>query len=106
MELARRECDGVYRGWHLGYSARTYNRGGGWRMGEGLRFLWTATRGYRLRPWRSDYLRWRLETFTGKHAEEVGVGDFWRFLVGERGQLLRFLRWLAEMRSYAGGGEG
>jgi hypothetical protein len=73
-------------------------------MTAGLRFLWTATRGHRLRPWRSDYLKWRLETFTGKHAEAVGPRDFWRFLWSERKQLLRFLRWLAEMRSYAGAG--
>ena len=73
-------------------------------MTAGLRFLWTATLGHRLRPWRSEYLRWRLETFTGKHAEEVGPRDFWRFLWSERRQLLRFLRWLAEMRSYADAG--
>ena len=47
-------------------------------------------------------LRWRLETFTGQHAEDVRAGDFWRFLVAERGQLLRFSRWLGEMRGYAG----
>ena len=72
-------------------------------MMEGARFLWTATRGHRLRPWRSEYLKWRLETFTGKPAEEVGARDFWRFLVSERRQLLRFLRWLTEMRSQASG---
>jgi hypothetical protein len=72
-------------------------------MLEGARFLWTATRGHRLRPWRSEYLKWRLETFTGKHAEEVRVRDFWRFLVSERGQLMRFLGWLAEMKSLARG---
>jgi hypothetical protein len=43
-----------------------------------------------------------LETFTGKHAEEVGPRDFWEFLWSERRQLVRFLRWLAEMREYAG----
>ena len=71
-------------------------------MLESVRFVWTATRGHRLRPWRSAYLKWRLETFTGKHAEDVRLGDFWHFLYGERRQLLRFLRWLAEMRAYAG----
>ena len=71
-------------------------------MMAGLRFLWTATRGHRLRPWKSEYLKWRLETFTGKHAENVGLRDFWQFLFAERKQLLRFLRWLAEMREYAG----
>jgi hypothetical protein len=72
-------------------------------MLEGVRFLWTATRGHRLRPWRSEYLSWRLETFTGKHAEAVGARDFRQFLWSERKQLLRFLRWLGEMREYAGG---
>lgn len=71
------------------------------QMLEGVRFFWTATRGHRLRPWRSQYLKWRLETFTGKHAEEVSARDFWRFVVAERRQLLRFLLWLSEMRSYA-----
>jgi hypothetical protein len=76
-------------------------------MGEGLRFLWNATRGHRLRPWRSSYLRWRLETFTGKHAEDVRAADFWHFLWSERRQVLRFLGWLGEMREYAktSGGE-
>ena len=74
-------------------------------MMAGARFLWTATRGHRLRPWRSEYLKWRLETFTGKHADDVRARDFWRFLVSERRQLLRFLRWLAEMREYAHGDE-
>jgi hypothetical protein len=46
-------------------------------------------------------LKWRLETYSGLHAEEIGMRDFWRFLVGERGQLVRYARWLAEMRSYA-----
>ncbi|HEY4382046.1 MAG TPA: hypothetical protein VGN01_16985 [Acidobacteriaceae bacterium] len=73
-------------------------------MTAGLRFLWTSTRGHRLRPWRSEFLKWRLETFTGKHAEDVNARDFWRFLVAERGQILRFLRWLAEMRAYAKAG--
>jgi hypothetical protein len=75
-------------------------------MMAGLSFLWTATRGHRLRPWRSEYLKWRLETFTGKHAEDVELRDFWQFLVSERKQVFRFLRWLSEMRAYAGADEG
>ena len=70
-------------------------------MGEAIRFIWNATRGHRLRPWRSGYLKWRLETYSGLHAEEVKARDFWRFLLSERSQLLRFTRWLSEMRSYA-----
>ena len=74
-------------------------------MGAGLIFLWNATRGSRLRPWRSECLKWRVETYTGKHAEEVGLRDFLRFLYAERRQLLRFLQWLSEMRGYAHGAE-
>ena len=71
-------------------------------MAEVLRFFWSATRGYRLGPWRSPYLRWRFETYTGKKAEEVRFADFWRLAWAEWRQLLRFLRWVGEMKSYAG----
>jgi hypothetical protein len=74
-------------------------------MFEGLRFLWNATRGSRLRPWRSAYLRWRFETYTGKKAEEVRLRDFWHLMVTERRQLLRFLGWVGEMKSYADSAE-
>jgi hypothetical protein len=70
-------------------------------MGAGLIFFWNATRGNRLMPWRSECLKWRIETFTGKHAEEVGLRDFLLFLYAERRQLLHFLRWLGEMREYS-----
>lgn len=70
-------------------------------MVEGIRFLWRATRGHRLRPWRSPYLRWRLETYSGKKADAVKAKDFWALMWDERGQVLRFSRWLGEMRGYA-----
>ena len=28
-----------------------------------LRFIWNATRGNRLTPWKSEYLKWRIETY-------------------------------------------
>ena len=62
-----------------------------------LRFLWRATRGYRFRPWCSPYLRWRMETYWGMHAEEIGFGDFWRFAWQHRRELERFLRWAERM---------
>jgi hypothetical protein len=70
-------------------------------MIEGIRFLWNATRGNRLHPWRSPYLRWRLETYSGKHAETVSLQDFWEIFWKEYRQFLRFLLWTGEMRSYA-----
>jgi hypothetical protein len=59
----------------------------------GLRFLWNATRGHRLMPWRSEYLKWRMETYSGRKADTIDFGYFWRFLWKERSQLLRFLGW-------------
>ncbi len=67
-----------------------------------LKFLWNATRGYRMRPWRSPYLRWRLETYSGQKAETLRMGDFVRVFVRERRQLLRFLRWTSEMEQFKG----
>jgi hypothetical protein len=58
-----------------------------------IRFLWNATRGHRLRPWRSDYLKWRMETYSGRKAESIDARAFWRFLWRERAQLVHFLRW-------------
>jgi hypothetical protein len=62
-----------------------------------IRFLWKASRGYRLRPWASPYLRWRMETYWGTHADEIGFGDFWRFLWVHRAEMWRFLRWAGRM---------
>lgn len=72
-------------------------------MLEGLRFLWNATRGERLRPWKSAYLRWRMETYTGQRADTITAGDFWRLFWTEKRQLFRFLRWTGEMKGYTHG---
>ena len=65
-----------------------------------LRFLWRATRGHRFRPWRSPYLRWRVETFSGLEADSIGAGAFLAFCWRERGALGRFLRWTGQMNGY------
>ena len=62
-----------------------------------IRFLWKATRGYRLRPWRSPYLRWRIETYSGLHADSIGFSGFWRFVWTNRTELVRFLHWAQRM---------
>ena len=64
-------------------------------------FLWTATRGSRLRPWRSAYLRWRIETYSGQPAGSVGLRDFWRVFTHEPMQFLRFFAWSSEMQTLA-----
>ncbi|HXG33236.1 MAG TPA: hypothetical protein VNJ11_07720 [Bryobacteraceae bacterium] len=68
-----------------------------------FRFLWLALRGFRLRPWRSPYLRWRIETYWGIPAETIDFREFWRFLWVRRMDLLRFLTWVRRMRRLAAG---
>ncbi|HUA93694.1 MAG TPA: hypothetical protein VL991_14070 [Terracidiphilus sp.] len=58
-----------------------------------LRFLWNATRGHRLAPWRSEYLRWRIETFSGKRAETLTMASVLGFLWATRWDILSFLAW-------------
>jgi len=53
-----------------------------------LRFLWNATRGHRLAPWRSEYLRWRIETYSGKKAESLKARDVFSFIWSSRWELL------------------
>ena len=64
-----------------------------------LALLWRLTRGYRLRPWRSPYLRWRLETYWGIHAGTITFSKFWRFVWREKRALLRYLRWADGMNA-------
>ena len=64
-----------------------------------LRFLWYATSGHRLRPWRSEYLRWRIETYSGMKAEELKALDVLGFAWHEKANLLRFLRWTCAMEA-------
>jgi hypothetical protein len=62
-----------------------------------LRVIWKLTRGYRFTPWKSPYLKWRLETYTGIHAETLDFAKFcsvtWRY----RKEFIRYLRWAERM---------
>src|SRR4030081_3675054 len=66
-----------------------------------LRFLWNATRGHRLTPWRSPYLLWRIETYCGVKMQQIGFLEFWEFAWRERANLWRFLQWTGEMKHHA-----
>ena len=65
-------------------------------------FLWDATRGARLRPWTSPYLRWRIETYWGTPASSLDRQSFLEFTWRERKRLLDFLLWAGRMRAAAG----
>lgn len=59
-----------------------------------IRFLWNSTRGHRLAPWRSEYLLWRIETYSGKRAETLKTKDVFGFLWTSRWEFLSFLAWI------------
>ena len=61
-----------------------------------LRYYWITTKGYRLRPWASPYIRWRLETFIGGDMHALSRAEFFRLIWRERKQLNRFLEWVAQ----------
>ena len=63
-----------------------------------LTFYWIAARGYRLRPWDSPYLKWRLETFLGKESENLSPTGFVRILWKYRQNMQNFVDWAAERR--------
>lgn len=67
-------------------------------MFTALRFLWNATRGHRLTPWRSPYLRWRVETYSGMRAESLTAKSVLGFMWSMRGELLHFLFWTSEIQ--------
>lgn len=75
--------------------------GGGFGVLSAIRFLWVATSGCRLRPWRSEYLKWRIETYSGIQAESVTPVEMLRFLWRERWNLVSFLRWAGKLEKQA-----
>ena len=62
-----------------------------------LRFIWNATRGNRFTPWKSEYLKWRIETYSGMKAETMTSWDVLRFTWRERRALMRFLLWTGKI---------
>ena len=75
-------------------------------MFAALRFVWNATSGHRLRPWRSEYLKWRIETYSGIKAEELRARDVLGFVWQEKWNLIRFLHWTDKMDAWTKDGAG
>ncbi len=68
------------------------------RLSEAVRLYWVGGAGYRLRPWKSPYFRWRLETFLGPEAADPSALKFFRLLWRERRRLASYLDWVAQRR--------
>jgi hypothetical protein len=57
---------------------------------------WKLARGYRLAPWRSPFLRWRIETWSGIDAASITREAFLSFVWQHRAEVRRYLRWAVE----------
>ena len=60
-----------------------------------LAIAWKLGKGYRLAPWRSPYLRWRIETWSGIEADSIDRETFLSFVWQHRAELWRYLNWAA-----------
>jgi hypothetical protein len=67
-------------------------------MLNALRYYWITCKSYRLRPWASPYIRWRLETFFGHQASNLDARKFFALMWRERARMKRFLDWVASRR--------
>jgi hypothetical protein len=67
-------------------------------MLNALRYYWITAKGYRLRPWASPYLQWRLETYFGKDAADLDRAAFLQLMWRERARMRNFLEWVAAQR--------
>jgi hypothetical protein len=70
-------------------------------MRKVLRSLWNGTSGHRLAPWRSPFLREKVETYTGAKMPGTGFLEFSGFMWRERAELLRSLKWAGKTERYA-----
>ena len=67
-------------------------------MFEELAQTFRLSKGYRLHPWDSPYLRWRVETGSGIPAEDLNRERFIRFAVRNFGGIRGYLRWAVRNR--------
>jgi len=67
-------------------------------MFKTLRYYWNVARGYRFKPWKSPYLRWRFETFLGPEANNMDARKFLRLSWKYRSNMMNFVDWAAERR--------
>jgi hypothetical protein len=68
------------------------------RFFTAIRYYWVTAKGYRLRPWASPYIRWRMETFYGAEAAELDAAKFFRILWRDRARMRQFIAWVGERR--------
>lgn len=68
-------------------------------MLNALHYYWIVAKGYRLRPWDSPYLQWRMETYFGADAAHLDPSALLRLMWRERARMKTFLAWVGERRA-------
>jgi hypothetical protein len=68
------------------------------RCVSALRYYWTTSKGYRMHPWDSPYVRWRMETFYGAAAANLDRRKFLHLMWRDRERIVHFLDWVAQRR--------
>ena len=68
-------------------------------MFNAVRYYWIVAKGYRLCPWKSPYIQWRMETFFGDEAAGLGARKFFSLMWRERQRMRQFLGWVAQRRA-------
>jgi hypothetical protein len=63
-----------------------------------LTYYWRQSKGYRLCPWRSPYIRWRAETYWGGDMSALTARKFFRLMWRDRAVLRRFFAWADERK--------
>src|SRR5260370_41181661 len=69
-------------------------------MFKTLQYYWNAARGYRFKPWKSPYIRWRFETFLGKEAANLTATKVFHLAWKYRDHMERFVDWAAERHRF------
>ena len=67
-------------------------------MLNALHYYWIIAKGYRLHPWDSPYIQWRLETYFGQEAADLDRAKFISLMWRERARMRRFLDWVGDRR--------
>jgi hypothetical protein len=68
------------------------------RVFVALRYYWITAKGYRLQPWDSPYIHWRMETFYGADAANLDRRKYFQLMWRERARIRHFLDWVDERR--------
>lgn len=74
-------------------------------MLNALRYYWIISKGYRFTPWKSPYIRWRLETFFGPAGAHLNGRQFFALLWRERARMENFIEWVAVQRRRGSAGQ-